>query len=103
MIYKFSNSFPPNEQFGLINQVRRAGVSITSNISEGFVRKSKKEKIQFYYMSLGSLTEVRNQIQIAYDIHYLSLSSFKIIGDQAITVGELINSLIKTTNKKVDT
>ena len=62
LIYKVTKKFPKEELFGLTNQIKRAGVSITSNIAEGFSRQSYKEKLQFYYMSLGSLTEIQNQL-----------------------------------------
>lgn len=53
-IYKATKLFPREEQFGLISQMQRAAVSITSNIAEGFSRRGAKEKIQFYYLALGS-------------------------------------------------
>lgn len=71
-IYEVTQKFPKEELFGLTNQLRRAAVSITSNIAEGFSRSSYKEKSQFYSMALGSLTEIQNQLLIAKDIKYLS-------------------------------
>lgn len=56
-VYKLTKEFPKEELFGLTNQIRRAAVSITSNIAEGFSRHSYKEKLQFYSTALGSLTE----------------------------------------------
>src|SRR3989344_224377 len=67
MVYKFTKNFPKNELFGLTSQLRRAVVSITSNIAEGFSRFSYKEKIQFYSIAFGSLTEVQNQLLISKD------------------------------------
>jgi four helix bundle protein len=67
LIYGMTKQFPKEEMFGLTNQIRRAVVSITSNISEGFSRNSSKEKAQFYFTALGSLTEVQNQLLIARD------------------------------------
>lgn len=58
LIYSLTKDFPKEELFGLVTQIRRAVVSITSNIAEGFSRNSYKEKAQFYAMALGSLTEV---------------------------------------------
>ena len=55
LIYKLTKKFPKEESYGLTDQIRRCSVSITSNIAEGFSRKSQKEKLQFYHMSLGSL------------------------------------------------
>lgn len=94
-IYKATKDFPKEEQFGLTNQLRRACVSITSNIAEGFSRASYKEKAQFYTISLGSLTEVQNQLLIAKDIAYLSEKEFKMIFETTITVSKLLNGIIK--------
>lgn len=94
-IYKITKNFPKEELFGLSNQIRRASVSITSNIAEGFSRISPKEKLQFYYISLGSLTEVQNQILIARDINYVDKYTFMEVADQSVIVSKLINGLIK--------
>lgn len=99
-IYKITQTFPNSEQFGLTNQIRRACVSITSNIVEGFVRKNKKEKIQFYYIALGSLTEVKNQLQIALDISYIDRESYLLLEEQTDVVGRLLNSLIRSTQNR---
>jgi four helix bundle protein len=64
-VYEITKHFPQNEVFGLTSQMRRAVVSITSNIAEGFSRISNKEKAQFYSIALGSLTEIQNQSYIA--------------------------------------
>ncbi|MBI4032211.1 four helix bundle protein [Candidatus Berkelbacteria bacterium] len=95
-VYRLTKSFPREEQFGLVIQLRRAAISITSNIAEGFSRTSPKEKAQFYSMALGSLTEVENQIIIAQGLGYLTgeAGSF---GEQFIIVNKLINGLIKKT------
>jgi len=96
MIYKASESFPGSEKFGLTNQIRRAIVSFTSNIAEGFSRNSPREKVQFYYMALGSLTEVQNQSIIAKDLNYLSLQQHSKLLDQTVIANRLINGLIKS-------
>lgn len=70
-IYKITKGLPKEETYSLIDQMRRAATSITSNIAEGFGRHSYKEKIQFYYLSQGSLLELKNQIYIAKDVGYL--------------------------------
>ena len=75
--------------------MRRAAVSITSNIAEGFSRKSGKEKIQFYYLSLGSLTELENQLIISRDIRYIDHKIFDDILILIVKAGKLINGLIK--------
>ncbi|MFH1456951.1 MAG: four helix bundle protein [Patescibacteria group bacterium] len=95
MIYQATKLFPKNEMFGLTNQIRRAAVSITSNIAEGFNRQSNKEKINFYYTSVASTAEVQNQILIAKDIGYTDKDKFTEIANQSVTVHKLINGLIK--------
>ncbi len=100
-IYKVSKEFPKEEQFGLTNQVRRAAVSVTSNIAEGFSRSSYKEKSQFYSMSLGSLTEVQSQILVARDLSYINLKEFNELGDITITVNKLLNGLIKKSKTMI--
>lgn len=96
MIYKISKNFPPDEKFGLTNQIQRAAVSITSNIAEGFSRKSKKEKTQFFHISLGSLTEVQNQLLIARDLKYIDSSQFSLLAKQSVVVSKLVNGLLKS-------
>ena len=98
-IYKVTENFPKKELFSLIDQMRRCSVSISSNIAEGFSRQTKKEKIQFYYTSLGSLTELQNQLLIARDIEYLTQEKFKEIAAQTVRVSKLINGLIKSLRK----
>ncbi len=96
-IYKITKKFPGEEQFGLIMQLRRAAVSITSNIAEGFSRHSYKEKLQFYSMALGSLTEVQNQLLISRDIGFLLHEEFNNVSQATTTVSKLMNGLIKGT------
>jgi len=98
MIYKTTEDFPREEIFGLTNQMRRAAVSITSNIAEGFSRKTAKEKIQFYSIAIGSLTELQNQLVIARDIKYLSKDNFEKIAKQTILAHKLICGLKKIKN-----
>ncbi len=95
-IYKITKTFPKEEFFGLTNQIRRASVSITSNISEGFNRNSIKEKLQFYYIALGSLAETQSQLLIAKDIGYIKPEVFDKIELQLILVQKLLNSFIKS-------
>lgn len=94
-IYKSTQKFPKEERFGLTNQIRRAAVSFTSNIAEGFSRTSYKEKIQFYYISLGSLTEIQNQLLIARDIGYITKEDFDKLALQTVLLSKILNGLIK--------
>ena len=95
LIYKVTKNWPSEELFGLTSQIRRAAVSVSSNIAEGFSRPTYKDKVHFYGMSLGSITEVQNQSLIAKDLHYLSGSFFKQIAEQSVLVNKLVNGLIK--------
>lgn len=74
--YKKSEKFPGREKFSLTDQIRRAVISVTSNLAEGFSRFSLKEKKQFYFTALGSLAEVQNQLKISKDLEYLSKRGF---------------------------
>jgi len=97
MIYQATKNFPKEELFGLTSQLRRAAVSITSNIAEGFSRQGYKEKLQFYYMALGSLTESQNQLLIAKDLNYLEQIEFNKIAKQSISVHKLLNGFVAKT------
>lgn len=70
--YKIAGTFPKDEQFGLTAQMRRAAVSIPSNIAEGAARNSKREFQQYLYISLGSLSELETQLFIAERLGYLN-------------------------------
>jgi len=95
-IYKVTKPFPKEEMFSLINQMRRASISISSNIAEGFGRSSLKEKAQFYYIASGSLTELQNQLLVSKDVQYLSLEKFDSIFPLTIEIHKMLNGLIKS-------
>ena len=98
MIYKRTKSFPKEEMYGLTNQIRRAVVSISSNISEGSARNSDKEFVHFLYISLGSLAEVETQIIISEKLEYLSGSS--VIHDNILQIRQMLLGLIKYLRNK---
>ncbi len=93
-IYKATRSFPKEETYSLTDQIRRAAVSISSNIAEGFGRQTYKEKVQFYYLAQGSLVEVKNQLFIAKDVGYLNPQSFATLMRQANIAHQLLQGLI---------
>jgi len=95
-----TKAFPREEQFGLTDQIRRAAVSISSNLAEGFSKKFKKEKSQFYSTALASLTEVQNQMLIARDVGYITNELFQLNAQRTVTVSKLINGLIKTVQNR---
>lgn len=96
-IYSITKLFPEDEKFGLISQMRRCAVSVTSNIAEGFSRSGNKEKTQFYRIAAGSITELQNQLVICRDLKILDNEKFKEIAQQTILVQKITNGLIKKT------
>ena len=94
-VYKVTSSFPANEKFGLVSQMNRAVISITSNIAEGFTRIGVKDKINFYYMAKASLTELQNQLIVCKDLLYVNSENFSQDWNQTIIVHKLITGIIK--------
>lgn len=76
-IYKITGEFPSEEKFGLTSQMRRAAVSIPSNIAEGYARKNKKENAYFVNVSYGSATELETQLIIAKRLNFLREDDFQ--------------------------
>lgn len=97
IIYELTRKFPREETFGLVSQMRRCAISITSNLAEGFSRQSYKEKVQFYSMAQGSLTELQNQLLVARDIGLITRAEFEKIATQTIKAHKLISGLIKSS------
>ena len=94
MIYKITKSFPKEETYSIIDQMRRAVSSVTANIAEGFGRQGYKEKVQFYYLAQGSLIELKNFIIIAKDVNYLKHVEFETLMNQANLTHKLLQGLI---------
>jgi four helix bundle protein len=94
LIYKLTQLFPREEVYSLTDQMRRSSASVTSNIAEGFGRQGYKEKIRFYYMAQGSLTELKNQILIAKDIGYLKNDDLHNLVEKANNTHKLLQGLI---------
>lgn len=95
-IYEVTNDFPREEQFGLTSQIRRAAVSIPSNIVEGKARGSKKDYRRFLLISRGSLEEVKYQLLLARDLKYIDEDNYKEALILAKETGKLLAGLIKT-------
>jgi four helix bundle protein len=99
-IYAVTNSFPSTETFGLVSQLRRAAVSVTSNIAEGFRRQSWKEKAQFFSMSLGSLTEIENQLLISKDVGFLGRDTYQDVLSSVEDASKVVRGLFTSTKAR---
>ena len=97
-VYQVTYNFPDSEKFGLINQIRRAAISIPSNIAEGQGRNSTKEFKQFLAISLGSLAELETQLIIAKEIEYLTQNGL----DGLLTPLDRIRKMIKGLSKGIE-
>jgi four helix bundle protein len=94
-IYKITGRGPFARDFGLRDQIRRAAVSIVSNIAEGFERGGDNEFLQFLAISKGSCGEVRAQLYLALDQGYISPGEFEVLSHAAIEISQLISGLMK--------
>jgi four helix bundle protein len=95
-IYDATRSFPRDEIYGLTTQIRRASVSVASNIAEGKGRASDKELLRFLCLARGSLYEVQTQLKIADHLSYLAQNQSQSLADQANQTGRLLNGLINS-------
>jgi len=95
-VYRITKSFPTDERFGLVSQMRRCSVSIGSNIAEGFGRRSAGEKIRFYDIAVGSLFELQNQLLLSKDLGLINENEFKELFDTSQTTNKLLVGLIKS-------
>ncbi|HOI30241.1 MAG TPA: four helix bundle protein [Melioribacteraceae bacterium] len=98
-IYDLSSSFPSNELYGLTSQLRRAAVSVPSNIAEGSARHSKKEFVQFLYIASGSMSEIETQLIISNELNYISVTELEKLINQLNELRAQLYGLIKYLNK----
>ena len=97
-IYKETQNFPRQKIYGLTNQIRRAAISIPSNIAEGHIRQHRAEFRQFLSGALGSLAELETQIVISRELNYISTEKSLNLIDQMGSIGKMIRGLIKKLN-----
>lgn len=93
-IYKVSKNFPIEERYGLTSQVRRAAISIPSNIAEGYNRWYKKEYIRFLYFARGSCAELETQIEIAFELDYLENETKEYLQEKINHEARMLSALI---------
>jgi len=94
-VYLVSSQFPSEEKFGLTSQIRRAVVSIPSNIAEGCGRNYPKDSIQFFYIARGSIYEVETQLYLAFDLDFISETYLSVLFEKIETTRKLLNGFIK--------
>ena len=93
-IYKKTQSFPDEERFGLISQLRRASISIPTNIAEGSGRHSSRELIRFLYIAMGSISEIETLLQISRNLSYVDSKSFNRLNEELTELRKMTSSLI---------
>jgi four helix bundle protein len=95
IIYKITRGFPDDERFGIINQMRRAAISVSSNIVEGSYRSTGKDKSNFMTIAYSSLMELLNQTIVSFDLLYINDTQYKEIRSQIEKVSNKLSSLTK--------
>lgn len=96
LVYKITDKFPRTEEFGLKSQMRRAAVSVLSQIAEGYSRRSIKDKKRFIEISTGSLFELESDIEVAYELGFISGADYGILTSKRGEVGYLLDRYYKS-------
>lgn len=92
-IYKITNTFPSEEKFGLISQLRRASISMSSNLSEGTSRNTNKDKAHFTTISFSSAMEVLNQLIISKELNFISENDYILVRAKIEKITNMLNAL----------
>ncbi|PJA30058.1 MAG: four helix bundle protein [candidate division Zixibacteria bacterium CG_4_9_14_3_um_filter_46_8] len=98
-VYGATKSFPREEQFGLTSQLRRAAISIASNIVEGCARNTEADFLHFLDMAYGSAREVEYQISLAHRLAYISDEDFKSLNSKCEETSKVLNGLIRSLRR----
>lgn len=101
-VYSATHNFPRDEVFGLSSQLRRAAVSVCSNIAEGKGRLSNRDSLRFFGNARGSLFEIESQIEIAEKLHYLTAVDAERLRLSVSETGKLLNGLIRSLSADVE-
>jgi four helix bundle protein len=101
-IYSVTKRFPQDEIYGLTAQLRRAAVSIASNIAEGKGRSSDRDLLHFLSMARGSLFEVKTQLVIASELGYIDAESMKLASAKIAQLGRLLNGLMNSVRARLN-
>ncbi len=93
--YKMTESYPKQEMYGLVNQIRRSAVSVVSNIAEGYARRNKKEYIQFLSIAYSSLSELETQMLLSKDLKFCSTDDHLKLDSLRDEIGGMLYTLIQ--------
>jgi four helix bundle protein len=99
LVYKITAGFPREEMFGLISQIRRAAVSIPSNIVEGCARNSEAEYLRFLNIAFGSLRELHYQLGLANRLGFIGNQEFSLIESKVLETEKVLNGLIRSLRR----
>ncbi|WP_217903397.1 four helix bundle protein [Flectobacillus sp. BAB-3569] len=100
-IYQLTRNFPQAEMFGLTSQLRRASISIPSNIAEGYGRNTSKGYLRYLQIALGSLYEIQTQLEIASNLHFLEIFDFNKMISLCLEIERMLTSLIAKIKAKI--
>lgn len=102
-VYKKTERFPKEELFGLTSQYRRAAVSITANIAEGYGKKSSKDKLRYYNIAEGSINECRYYVILSKDLGYINIEEGEKLYEELTIIQKLLHSYSKAINQNINT
>ena len=100
-LYLMTKAFPKDELFGLVSQMRRAAVSVPSNIAEGYARGTDREKLHFLRISSGSMSELETQLMLSLNLGYVSQKAFDELSEKLTSVWKQLNALISSLKKRL--
>ncbi|MDP2684209.1 MAG: four helix bundle protein [bacterium] len=98
-VYKITEEYPKHELFALTSQIRRAAISVSANLVEGFRRQSIKDSINFYNMSDASLEELKYHLLLSKDLNYININEYNTIMNKAEEVGKLLTKWLQSQRK----
>ena len=98
-IYDLTSRFPREEEFGLKSQLRRASVSIPSNVAEGLTRRTVNDKLHFLNIADGSLSEIDTQFEISLRLGFIDMKNFESVENKIIIIQKLLSGLIRSMKK----
>ena len=101
LVYRITKKFPPEEQFGLTSQLRRAASSVSANIAEGYGRYHFKDKLRFYYQARGSNTECQNHLILAHDLSFTSDDEHTVLKIAVFESYKVLCGLIASTASEI--